>query len=226
MTGLSKGLAGAAGAASGTGALAFGIYKLSPSKELKTISSLLDSKKRKLIKSQNGSEEAWKTAWQEYRKNFNNSNTNPFSLTLAKGTSSVASENATQEFMEACEAQGTKKVKDTESKDYQLFLKYCTRDTLMSDLVLENSKRKALVKKDSESEDANWKAAWAEYKKENTNTANQMDHWKLTDWSTKNSGDKAPVSFMDRCDKELKRAYHDTEGDDYKKVISWCTESS
>ncbi|AEW45742.1 hypothetical protein MHC_04430 [Mycoplasma haemocanis str. Illinois] len=227
MTLLSKGFIGVVGVASGTGVVAFGVYKLNSSEELKTISSLINSQrnKRKLIKSESGSEEAWKTAWQEYRKNFNNLDTNPFSLTWTKGDS-PASENATQAFMDACEVQGTKKVKDSKSKDYELFLKYCARDTLMSDLVSENSKRKALVKKDSESEDANWKAVWEEYKKENKDKSNQKDHWKLNDWSTKHSENKVPVSFMERCDQELKRVYYDNEGDDYKKVISWCTETS
>ncbi|CBY93124.1 hypothetical protein HF1_11160 [Mycoplasma haemofelis str. Langford 1] len=225
MTGLSKGLAGAAGAASGTGALVFGIYKLSSSEELKTISSLLDSKKRKLIKSNDGSEESWKSAWQKYRSDFNSSDKNPFSLTWSKGTSSVSSENATQAFMEACEVQGSKKVKDIESEDYQLFFKYCTRNTLMSDLVVENPSRKALVKVANETEDSKWVAVWEDYKKVNKDKANQADHWKLSDWPNKSSENKVPVSFMTQCETELKREYFDVEGDDYKKVISWCTES-
>ncbi|AEG73441.1 hypothetical protein MHF_1201 [Mycoplasma haemofelis Ohio2] len=224
MTTLSK--IGVAGASSGAGLAALGAYKFGSSEELKTISSLLSSKnkdKRKLVKSTDGAEDSWKKAWKAYRENFNSTGKDPFSLSLIKRTSPVNLDNATQAFMGACETQETKKVKDSKSEDYQLFLQYCTRDTLMSDLVKESG-RKALVKSNTESSDAKWVKVWDEYKKYNTVKTAQSDHWKLDDWDNKNSSSTVPVSFMNKCDSELNRVYYDANGDDFKKVMGWCTE--
>ncbi|CBY93114.1 hypothetical protein HF1_11060 [Mycoplasma haemofelis str. Langford 1] len=214
------------GTAGGVASSAAGINYLITSKGF-SISELVKSKspnKRKLIKSSNGSEDAWQKSWKAYREEFNNSNKNPFSLVLTKGT--VTSTNATQEFMSACETWESRNVKSTEDEDYKVFLKYCTRNTLMSDLVSENPRRKALTKSDTESNAQGWKDAWADYKKKNPYVQDRKGVWDLSDWSTKHNQDNAPVTFMTRCDTELKREYYDIEGEDYNRVISWCTENS
>ncbi|AEW45734.1 hypothetical protein MHC_04390 [Mycoplasma haemocanis str. Illinois] len=192
------------------------------------ISELVKSKslnKRKLIKSSNGSEDAWKKSWQAYREVFNNTGKNPFSLALTKEIGSVTSVNATQEFMSACESWESKKVKNIEDEDYQTFLKYCTRNTLMSDLVSENLGRRVLTKGSEDSDSKGWKDAWSDYKKKNSYVQGKQGIWDLSDWSSKYNQDKAPVTFMTRCDSELKREYYDVKGEDYNRVIDWCTEN-
>ncbi|AEW45736.1 hypothetical protein MHC_04400 [Mycoplasma haemocanis str. Illinois] len=226
MTTLYKGIIGAVGVTSGIGLTA--LYKSGSFEKQQVISSLLSSSnkdRRKLVKSSSGAEDGWKQSWKEYREVFNNTGKNPFSLALTKETGSVTSVNATQEFMSACESWESKKVKNIEDEDYQTFLKYCTRNTLMSDLIKENG-RQALVKSGTETSDAKWTKVWEEYKKHNIVKTAQSDYWKLNDWANKNGSSTVPVSFMNRCDSELNRSYYDVHGDDYKKVVDWCTEEA
>ncbi|CBY93120.1 hypothetical protein HF1_11120 [Mycoplasma haemofelis str. Langford 1] len=228
MAALSKGAMGAVGAASGTSLAALGAYKFLIQDESKSITSLLASKnpnKRRLVKSDSGEESSWQASWLQYRKDFHSGDKNPFSLTWTKETT-PASTKAPSEFMSACETQGTKMVKDVESQDYQLFLKYCTRDTLMSDLVSENPRKQALTKENAESSNADWVAVWKEYKTANPYSAGQKGQWELSDWEGKHNSEKVPLSFMTKCESELNKPYFNIEGSDYRRVISWCTKDA
>ncbi|CBY93158.1 hypothetical protein HF1_11500 [Mycoplasma haemofelis str. Langford 1] len=202
-------LAAGATATAGVGTLAF--KGLSPSKEEKSISSLLskDHTKRAIAVDEST---AWTSAWASYKASSKDS------WKLGNG------QDVPEGFKNICRDKLESKVSGTDSRDYQDFLSYCARDTLISDL-LKDSKLTPLSKTDADSSEG-WKKAWEGYIEANKEKLNGDDAWKVKDFKTeKDKKDKALADFRDKCETHLgsKDISNTTLFD---QVKSWCTKTS
>ncbi|AEG73471.1 hypothetical protein MHF_1233 [Mycoplasma haemofelis Ohio2] len=201
----------AAGAIAAAGVGAFALKGLSLPGSEKSIPSLIsqDPSRRPIDMSE---VENWKKVWQAYKDsgkdiwNIGNSGEEPAALKVA------------------CSEKLDSRVESRDSEGYKAFEKYCSRDTLVSDLIKENASGRALIAKASGSSEE-WKAAWKVYKEhvKNSNKAANKDIWGLSDWPSKSSEENAPESFMTKCESNSKTPFHNLEGDLYIYTVAFCT---
>ncbi|CBY92263.1 hypothetical protein HF1_02550 [Mycoplasma haemofelis str. Langford 1] len=181
-------------------------------------------RKRLIAKSEDGSSAEWKAAWKLYATSYKEHNKNPFSLTLAKPTETLdGSQNAPVEFMDKCESLVKERVLNEGDDKYQGVLQYCTRATLVSDLISENHPSKKVLSKTEAGSSAGWKRAWSSYKIYNTDKTKDKDTWKLSDWESQ-SGDDAPESFKTKCEEKVKVEAFELSNEDYLNAVKWCTQ--
>ncbi|AEW45769.1 hypothetical protein MHC_04565 [Mycoplasma haemocanis str. Illinois] len=199
------------GAVATTGAGVFAFKEFSLSGDRKSISSLIsqDPSKRPIDINEI---EHWKKAWQSYKSSGNDI------WKLGNG------EEVPTELKTICSKNLESKVESRDSEDYRNFISYCSRDTLVSDLIRENASGRELIAKGAGSSEE-WKAVWKQYKEHanNSDKATGKDIWKLRDWSTQNSSENAPDSFMTKCESNAKTPFHNLEGDLYNHTVSFCT---
>ncbi|AEG73485.1 hypothetical protein MHF_1249 [Mycoplasma haemofelis Ohio2] len=204
-------LAGGAAAASGIGAIAYGDL-LSFQTQKEAISSLLskDPAKRAIGTTE---EEEWKKTWARYR----DSKEDIWKLGDLSG-------DAPTEFKNACKSKLDLEVSGSDSKEYKDFLLYCSRDTLISDLIKENSKGRVLLE-GTDVSSTDWQNAWKAYSEDSRNQKGESETniWNLSDWKTQNSQQNAPQSFITKCSSNIKHPSHDIHDPLYIDTVKFCT---
>ncbi|CBY93149.1 hypothetical protein HF1_11410 [Mycoplasma haemofelis str. Langford 1] len=221
-----KSLAGIGGVLAATGA-AIGIPKLLEDKR-QLISKLIEihNPKKRLITATSLDDPSWKKSWEAYRKANKDAakGKDTFQLPDWSGpiSESISEVSAVQSLLNACSS-NSKKKSSLDSPLYQDVLKYCTRDTLISDL-LKESGRKLLSKTRNNANSAEWRGVWAAYVK--VNTENTGDAWGISSYQTEKakSGDSFSVSddFMTKCESKLASSSIEDKTL-LDQVKSWCT---
>ncbi|AEW45089.1 hypothetical protein MHC_01115 [Mycoplasma haemocanis str. Illinois] len=213
-----------AGAASAGGAFVYKIFTKPTTHSIKDLLLVKNPEKRLISKSENGSSAEWKAAWKLYAAAYKDYDSNPFSLALQKPTETPdGSQNAPAEFMNKCESLSKEHVFNVEDNKYKEVLKYCTRATLVSDLILENYPSKKILSKTEAGSTNGWKKAWSSYKTSNTDKTKDKDIWKLNDWNSQNGVD-APESFKNKCEEKVKVEAFELSNEDYLNAVEWCTQ--
>ncbi|AEW45758.1 hypothetical protein MHC_04510 [Mycoplasma haemocanis str. Illinois] len=176
-----KSLAGIGGVSVAAGA-AIGIPKLLEDKG-KLVSELIKEKDpgKRLITSKSLDDPYWKKAWEDYRKVNKDAAKGQDAFKLfdwgGQITTSITSTEAPQSLVNSCSFNTTKRVSH-DSQLYKNVLKYCTRDSLISDLIKDSGKTPLLKSEDASSSE--WKAAWERYRLANQGSE---DAWKLSGFS-------------------------------------------
>ncbi|AEG72565.1 hypothetical protein MHF_0283 [Mycoplasma haemofelis Ohio2] len=212
----------AGGATATGGALAYrGIFqsKEDSIKSKKSVSELIktfNKDKRLISKSESGDSAEWKAVWKLYATAYRSKDENPFSLTQEKPqTEPSGSESAPKEFMDKCESISREEVDNEYDSRYQNALKYCTRDALVRDLILESGR----VLFDGEG----WKQGWQNYA--SSNPKEGEDAWKLSDWrAKKNDNNYVSEELKKKCESKL-AGKMDSEKGDYQNVVNWCSKA-
>ncbi|CBY92292.1 hypothetical protein HF1_02840 [Mycoplasma haemofelis str. Langford 1] len=214
---------GAASATAAGAAYAGGAF--SPSGEL--ISKLIKTANpdKREITSTSGEDTNWKEAWKRYRQDNKSKNTGEDVWKLKDWQKPEAGTinndvAAPTSFIDECKSRLSKKVSGTESDLYKEVLKYCVRDTLVSDLVSETTGKTSLV--DVE-DSTNWDRVWNLYKTHNNGKENGQDTWALNDWKQEKEKPNAPQSFKTACKNKLATKTGDKSHPDYLNFLSWCT---
>ncbi|AEW45092.1 hypothetical protein MHC_01130 [Mycoplasma haemocanis str. Illinois] len=204
-----------AGAVAAGGALAYkGLIK-SPTHSIKDLLATKNPEKRLISKSNDGSSAEWKAAWKLYLTAYKNNNQNPFFLTVAKPTTIDDNQSAPSEFMSKCESLIMEQVSNEKDDKYKGVLQYCTRSTLVKDLVMESGRS---ILQDSD----DWSGSWNSYKSANTDKGDKQDTWKLEDWNTKKSGSTVSGDLQKKC-KEKLGSKVGMQVDDYSNIVKWCS---
>ncbi|AEW45210.1 hypothetical protein MHC_01720 [Mycoplasma haemocanis str. Illinois] len=186
------------------------------------ISELLKSANpEKRFISAEASDQKWKDAWKKYREDHKNENKDPLSLSdWSKPNGEIRNDqNAPQSFLNACSSLKEEHVKGVKSYRYELASKYCTRDTIVRDLIEEEGKRTLLEKTGSSGTSDAWKAAWKTYLDDNKSESSNL--WSLNNWTTIKSQIEAPESFMTQCETKSKESLESVK---YSEVYKYCTE--
>ncbi|AEW45737.1 hypothetical protein MHC_04405 [Mycoplasma haemocanis str. Illinois] len=183
-----------------------------------SISELIKSKNpEKRLLDKNSSSDLWKAAWKSYRAANKDKEKDMWSIDGWKKGEPTDNEAAPESFKNACES----RIKGS-SKLYDEVINYCTRKTILADLVSEDSGRVLLVKV-SGGNSKEWKEAWSSYKKANTTHTDNSDVWKLTGYSSEHSKENAPDVFMEKCKTNSETEGYDINGDLYKQLLKYCT---
>ncbi|CBY93161.1 hypothetical protein HF1_11530 [Mycoplasma haemofelis str. Langford 1] len=202
----------AAGATATAGVGAFAAKGLLPHKEL--ISSLISKDPSKRVI---GSEEQeyWKKAWEKYK----GSGKDVWKLGTLNGESP-------SEFKNECKNKLNSEVSDQNSSEYKDFLLYCSRDTLVSDLIRENNPNKELITS-TEVTAQEWVDNWKRYLADSRTDKQGKDSiLGLSDWSSVHSTDtKAPATLISKCSESFKTPFYDVRGALYLNVLEFCTKA-
>ncbi|CBY92287.1 hypothetical protein HF1_02790 [Mycoplasma haemofelis str. Langford 1] len=225
MTSVAKVASGVAAASTASaGGIYFGtdLFKSSNLPKKEKVSSLLKTTnpERRLITATELSDSNWKITWKLYRERSKNVEKDIWGLDgWSKPTSDVQLENTIQSFIDACSSKQDLEVVDANDDLYKQVLDFCTRETLVKDLVSETSGKTSLVGTD---DSAGWNNAWKAYKDSHSGK-DGTDTWTLTDWTTKKEKAEAPQTFKDACSKKLETKTGDKKHVDYVNFIGWCT---
>ncbi|CBY93128.1 hypothetical protein HF1_11200 [Mycoplasma haemofelis str. Langford 1] len=184
-----------------------------------SIPELIKSKNpEKRLLDKNSSAEAWKAAWKAYREANKNKEKDIWSIEGWTKGNPATDEAAPEAFKKGCES----KIAGS-SELYDEVVLYCTRKTVLADLVGDDSKRKLLTKVEG-GNTAEWKAVWEEYKKSGTtHNGSGDDAWKLTDWTSVSSKPEAANTFMDKCKANSETEGYDTSVSLYQQLLKYCT---
>ncbi|CBY92288.1 hypothetical protein HF1_02800 [Mycoplasma haemofelis str. Langford 1] len=217
----------AAASTASAGGIYFGTDLLKKSsKEVKsTIASLIQKsnpEKRLLTSSTQPSDKAWKDAWAKYRNQNKESNSWGISSWTKTNSDVQGDADAPNDFISKCASQSSLEVLNTDDSAYKEVLSYCTRDTLIKDLI--SGSKRLLVNSGNEDSEA-WNTAWKAYKAKNTGNQQAQDKWALGDWNSQSSQGTAPTTFKQKCvDKSSSNAYSQSSlVEDYELVLEWCT---
>ncbi|AEW45791.1 hypothetical protein MHC_04675 [Mycoplasma haemocanis str. Illinois] len=198
-----------AGATSTVGIGVFSINGFRSTKEnTRTISSFLSENPTKRAISI-GEDSDWNKAWTAYKGSGKDI------WKLGSGSSVPV------EFKNTCKKEFESKVSGTDSEGYKNFISYCTRDTLIFDLLKDSGE--VPLSKTEEATSEGWKKAWESYIEANQNKPDGQDDWKINNFkSEKSNKDKALDAFRDVCESNLgsKEIFKDILLDQVKK---WCT---
>ncbi|CBY93184.1 hypothetical protein HF1_11760 [Mycoplasma haemofelis str. Langford 1] len=159
-------------------------------------------------------EDNWKKSWKSYKE----SQKDVWKLGNLDG-------EAPDAFKSKCKEQLDLKVSGVDSDEYKNFLKYCSRDTLVSDLIKENNPNREVITSDSDT-DPSWVASWGIYIDDSRNqqSASGTNIWNLSDWGTNYSQKtKAPASFRTQCKSNVSSPSHDINGSLYLDTVKFCT---
>ncbi|CBY93145.1 hypothetical protein HF1_11370 [Mycoplasma haemofelis str. Langford 1] len=220
---LFKSLAGIGGVSAVTGA-AIGIPKLLEDKG-ELISELIKTKNpnKRLITSQSLEDADWKKSWEDYRKANKNAKKGEDSFQLSDWSGSITTDitdsTASQSLLNACSSNSKKRVVES-SQLYKDVLNYCTRDTLISDLLKESGKTPLL--KSEAANSAGWKAAWERYRIANKDK--DSDDWKLQDFNGQKNqaSQQAWETFRTQCETNL-NSKDISKSVFLEQVKDWCT---
>ncbi|AEG72715.1 hypothetical protein MHF_0439 [Mycoplasma haemofelis Ohio2] len=205
----------------GTSAVYFGYFYENGGIHISELLKTTNPEKRFISNSLESSDQNWKDAWKKYREDHKNENKEPLSLSdWSRPSGEIKNDqNTPQSFVNACSSIKGEKVKDSKSSRYELALKYCTRDTLVKDLIEEKGSRSLLAKTGSSGTSEAWKAAWKTYVDDNK--SNDSNLWTLDNWTTIKAQEDAPDSFMTKCETKSKEKWEDSK---YLEVNKYCTE--
>ncbi|AEW45135.1 hypothetical protein MHC_01345 [Mycoplasma haemocanis str. Illinois] len=206
-----------------TGALyVSGIFK-NRVKKIAIYSLLNDANpEKRLITSKAVEDDVWKKAYMTYRTENKSLDKDIWNLKdWNKPSNPVIETNATEEFISKCEFNSKVKVTGTDDLLYRQVLAYCTRDTLVSDLIKEGTTGRTLLTNTSSDED--WKAVWNTYKSSNEVASGGIDKWKFSDWSEKKGGDTLPTEYKARCSEKASEPAFKTTDIKYLDVLNWCS---
>ncbi|AEW45103.1 hypothetical protein MHC_01185 [Mycoplasma haemocanis str. Illinois] len=145
-----------------------------------------------------GATPVWQFVWKKYTNDFSSGNSNPFRLTNMSG------ENASQEFRNMCKKLFRESVSSTDDEKYIYAVEYCTRPTLVLDLIWDQGYEIA--------SDSDWNNLWKEYKNNN--------FWNIT---SATSDDNAPEKFKTKCKAESEKAQGNKKDASVAKVIKYCS---
>ncbi|AEG72610.1 hypothetical protein MHF_0331 [Mycoplasma haemofelis Ohio2] len=225
---LTKGILGT-GVASATAvgtAYASGAFSSSEEKR-ELISKLIgiSNPERRIITAKVGSDPYWKESWKLYRESNKNKNVGEdlWGLKDWKKPETDTINNdveAPSSLMEECDSRLSSEVSGIESDLYKEVLRYCTRDTLVSDLVSETTGKTSLVDVD---DSASWNKVWNLYTTHNNGRGKDQDVWSLNDWDQEKGKPAAPQSFKTACKNKLTTKTGDKTHPDYINFLSWCT---
>ncbi|CBY92268.1 hypothetical protein HF1_02600 [Mycoplasma haemofelis str. Langford 1] len=197
------------------------LYKGTSKPQTYSIKDLLASKnpeKRLISTSDSGSSAEWKAAWKAYRDTYKDRDSNPFSLTATQLKDSSSDPNAPNELISGCKSLFMEQVVDTEGEKYKTVLGYCTRNTLVKDLILESNRN--LMPESG----GNWGEIWKDYRKANEGKGKDQDTWKLTDWENKKDQDSsASDDLPKKCKTKLETSSGVKTVNDYQDVVNWCS---
>ncbi|AEW45784.1 hypothetical protein MHC_04640 [Mycoplasma haemocanis str. Illinois] len=206
-------LAGGTASALGAGAIMYGDL-LSPKIQKESIASFLSKNpvKRAIGTSE---EEDWKKVWKMYK----DSKQDIWNLGNLSG-------DAPTEFKNVCKEKLNLKVSGSGSEEYKDFLLFCSRDTLISDLIRENNKDRDMLE-GTDASSSDWKNAWKEYSSDSRNqkTENGSNIWNLNDWKTQHSQQNAPQTFIDKCVANIKHPSHNINDLLYLDTVKFCTKN-
>ncbi|CBY92258.1 hypothetical protein HF1_02500 [Mycoplasma haemofelis str. Langford 1] len=208
-----------AGTAVAGGALAYKGLTKPTTHSIRDLLATKNPEKRLISKSADGSSTEWKSAWKLYLTSYKKDGKNPFSLNRDKpNTEPDGNENAPSEFMSKCESLSKEMVVDKEDSRYQNVLIYCTRNTLVKDLIIESGR--TLLQESGD----DWGASWKSYREANTGKGEKQDVWQLSDWKDKQNAD-SPVSddLKNKCKEKLESNAGVQVNDDYPNVVKWCS---
>ncbi|AEG72596.1 hypothetical protein MHF_0317 [Mycoplasma haemofelis Ohio2] len=213
----------AAASTASAGGIYFGTDLL---KSKKTITDLIREKNpnKRLITSTTVSDDAWKKAYKAYREENKEKERGQDSWKLsdwAKPNGDIQEVNTTAEFINKCKSNSGLEASKDNDLLYQQVLKYCTRATLVSDLIAENNKGRRLLKSSGQGDDNGWQTVWSTYKQHNSGKTN--DTWSLTDWSGKKGGNELPTNYKTTCDTKSSEEAFKTDDEKYLNVLNWCT---
>ncbi|CBY92296.1 hypothetical protein HF1_02880 [Mycoplasma haemofelis str. Langford 1] len=204
--------AGAVGTTVAGAAYAGGFFD----KESKTeaVSSLLKifNPNKRFITTSEGSDSHWKANWDQYKKDKD------IWKLKDRNKSSSSDENAPSYFISECQTRRSSQVSGAESDLYKEVLRYCTRDTLVKDLISENATGRRLLL--SSDDKTIWQPVWDDYK---TKYANSADAWSLEQWDTKKSESDVPEVFKQACSKKSEEPSFKVGDEKYQNVLTWCT---
>ncbi|AEW45084.1 hypothetical protein MHC_01090 [Mycoplasma haemocanis str. Illinois] len=215
---LAAGLLGV-GTATVGGVLTYRSFIKPTTHSIRDLLAVKNPEKRLISRSADGSSAEWKAAWKLYLSAYQKDGKNPFSLNKEKPNEEPnGNENAPSEFMNKCEGLSGNMVVDKEDERYKNVLSYCTRNTLIQDLIQESGR--TLLKETGD----DWSASWKSYREVNSGKEQNQDIWKLSDWNAKKGADS---SISDDLKKKCKEKLESNAGiqvdDDYQNVVKWCS---
>ncbi|CBY92300.1 hypothetical protein HF1_02920 [Mycoplasma haemofelis str. Langford 1] len=212
------------GATATAGAVYFGTDLFKEEISKRTISSLLREKnpEKRLIIAAPPSDKAWKDAWANYRNE--NKDSNPWGIkTWSKITQDVQSgDNAPDDFVSKCATQTILEVPNEKDSLYVEVLKYCTRNTVVSDLIAENTSKK-LLNGTGDQDSGGWAAAWEVYRTQNKASSKTKDTWEFSDWDSKKDKTELPTDYKTKCTSQANVPAFTLDNKNYKNVLAWCT---
>ncbi|AEG73470.1 hypothetical protein MHF_1232 [Mycoplasma haemofelis Ohio2] len=221
---LFKSLAGIGGVSAATGA-AIGIPKLLEDKGT-LISELIRTKNpdKRLITSQSLEDADWKKSWEAYRKVNKDAPKGKDTFQLPDWSGSIsgaigAGDNAIKGLLDACASKSNQKALP-DSQLYKDVLAYCTRGTLISDLIKDSGK--TALSKNSAVDAKEWKDAWERYRLANKSSG--TDAWSVSTFSTvkENANQSPPEDFRTKCETHLKST-DISNSELLERVKDWCT---
>ncbi|AEG72605.1 hypothetical protein MHF_0326 [Mycoplasma haemofelis Ohio2] len=194
----------------------------------KTIASLLREKhpQKRLISSSSVSDLDWKKAYKTYREGNKERNKGQdiWKLDGWDRLSEVQEVDTTTEFISRCNSNKLVEVEGEQDPLYKQVLRYCTRDTLVKDLIFENTS-KQLLNSASDQDTSGWTAAWEVYRTQNKASDKGKDAWEFSDWDSKKDKTELPADYKTKCDSKASIPAFKLDNEDYKNVLNWCTKN-
>ncbi|CBY92270.1 hypothetical protein HF1_02620 [Mycoplasma haemofelis str. Langford 1] len=218
----------AMGALAGGSTVAGGslVYKemSKPKVTKKSVSELIKNlkKDKRLISASALSDPAWKATWKKYREDNKSRDSDVWGVTGWTKEGSIVEKDTVQGFINACKDKISREIEGDKDPLFDQVVLYCTRDTLVSDLIAETKGKTLLTKGDNFQNDTHWKAVWDLYKKDNTSS----NKWNLSDWSSSNSQANVPASFAEECLKKSQVKEHRLDQPAYTEVLKYCTKDA
>ncbi|AEW45616.1 hypothetical protein MHC_03780 [Mycoplasma haemocanis str. Illinois] len=181
--------------------------------QLSTLSSLIESDEEVTQLTKDSSSEDWKVAWTDYKASGN----------IWK-LSDTSSNEAPEEFKNACLKKGQEKIKGTNNSEFQNFKRWCSRNYTVSEWLNKSGLSLLNEKSSSDKWNASWEKYRSELKKSNNNTIPETDSiWKVTDWSSNKDKNVASSDFKSKCSEKAKLKIKNKKDLTYTQVASWCT---
>ncbi|AEW45079.1 hypothetical protein MHC_01065 [Mycoplasma haemocanis str. Illinois] len=226
LTKVALGTLGAGTVATGAVYLGKDLISSNRSKAKTSIEALIErsNPEKRLISFGVGSNPSWQLAWKAYREDNRDNERDIWNVegwTQDKG--SIGTVDAPKAFMDACESKLSQEVLDTTDSLYSQVVKYCTRVTLVSDLINENEEKSLLHRGDNFANNEDWKKVWAAYKDANKDLA--QDEWNLSTWSTLKEQENVPDAFVTKCEQKSKAEEYKLDQPTYLDVLKYCTKS-
>ncbi|AEW45075.1 hypothetical protein MHC_01045 [Mycoplasma haemocanis str. Illinois] len=218
---LSKSITGVLGLGTATvGAVYFG-RDLIGNKAKISIEELIDTSNpdKRFISA--SSDTYWREAWKAYIEDNKSNEKDVWNVAgWTSGTTVTNNENAPSEFIQACDNKRSQKVLDKNDSLYSQVVKYCTRDTVVRDLINETEGRSLLVKNGDFATDSHWRAAWKLYRDDNPDGS---DKWNISNYTSIKSQENAQEAFAKMCEEKSQVKEHDLTKSTYLDVLKYCT---
>ncbi|AEW45077.1 hypothetical protein MHC_01055 [Mycoplasma haemocanis str. Illinois] len=163
-----------------------------------------------------GTSSHWRAVWSEYKKDNNVWNLAGLDTTTASST-----EDAPQEFMDACDSKKEQEVLDKGDSLYSQVVKYCTRNTLVRDLINETEGKTLLTKGSDFATNQDWKTVWELYKQDNN--GKNTDSWDIGSWSSNKDSSNVPDAFATKCGTKSEVEEYQLDQSNYLDVLKYCT---